>query len=116
MRILPRRCAQQPVDTATPMVEGWRAEDSMFTPITLALPVRPCGPRPSSLRPSVSSSSMSAALSLLWREFTGRKMAFLDRRAAVSAEVDTPTPTSSGGQALTPREVITSNTNSATPS
>jgi hypothetical protein len=43
-------------------------------------------------------------------------MASLDRRAAVSTEVDTPTPTSSGGQALTPRSVITSITNSATPS
>src|SRR5574343_1180830 len=114
--ILPRRCAQQPVETATPIVEGWRADDSMFTPITLLLPVRPCGPRPSSLRPSVSNSSIIAALSLLWRVLTGRRIAFLDRRAAVSAEVETPTPTSSGGQGFTPREVITANTNSATPS
>jgi hypothetical protein len=36
---------------------------------------------------------------------------FFDNRAAVSTEVETPTPTSSGGQALTPYEVITSNTN-----
>ena len=46
----------------------------------------------------------------------GRISAFLDSRAAVSTAVDTPTPTSSGGQALTPREVITSNTKSVTPS
>ena len=98
------------------MVDGWRADDSMLTPITLLLPVRPCGPRPSSFRPSVSSCSISAALSLGCRESTGRRMAFFDSRAAVSAEVDTPTPTNSGGQALTPREVMTSNTNSATPS
>ncbi|MNV74694.1 hypothetical protein D3C71_1679380 [compost metagenome] len=116
MRILPRRCAQQPVDTATPMVDGWRAEDSMFTPITLLLPVRPCGPMPISLRPSSSSFSIIAALSFGWLESTSRRIARLDRRAAVSTEVDTPTPTSSGGQALMPREVITSNTNSVTPS
>ena len=36
----------------------------------------------------------------------------MERRAAVSAEVDTPTPTNNGGHAFTPREVITSNTNS----
>src|SRR5574343_150868 len=116
MRIFPRRCAQQPVLMATPMVEGWRADDSMFTPITLALPVRPCGPMPTSLRPCSSSCSISAARGLLLLESTGRRMASLDRRAAVSTDVDTPTPTSSGGQALTPRSVITSITNSATPS
>ena len=88
----------------------------MLTPITLALPVRPCGPRPSSFRPSLSRPSIRAAFSFGLLDVTGRKMAFLDSRAAVSAEVDTPTPTSSGGQALTPREVITSKTNSATPS
>ncbi len=88
----------------------------MFMPITLALPVRPCGPRPTSLRPFSSSLSICAALGLGWHESTGRRMAFLDSRAAVSAEVETPTPTSIGGQALTPRELMRSNTNSATPS
>ncbi|MNT69143.1 hypothetical protein D3C72_2074380 [compost metagenome] len=116
MRILPRRCAQQPVDTATPMVEGCRADDSMFTPITLLLPVKPWGPMPISFRPSSSSFSIIAALSLGWLESTSRRMAFFERRAAVSTEVDTPTPTSKGGQALTPREVMTSKTNSVTPS
>ena len=57
-----------------------------------------------------------AAFSFGWLDVTGRKIAFLDKRAAVSAEVDTPTPTNNGGHAFTPREVITSNTNSATPS
>ena len=84
--------------------------------MTLALPVRPWGPMPSSLSPSSSSVSILAASASGWCEPTGRIRAFLDRRAAVSTAVDTPTPTRSGGQALTPREQMTSKTKSATPS
>ena len=40
-RTSPRRCDQQPTLTATPMVEGWRAVFSMFTPMTEAQPLMP---------------------------------------------------------------------------
>ena len=42
--------------------------------------------------------------------------AFLERSAAVSTDVATPTPTRSGGQAFNPYVVITSITNFVTPS
>ena len=35
-----------------PMVDGWRAADSICTPITELLPVSPCGPIPRRLSPS----------------------------------------------------------------
>ena len=55
-----------------------------------------------SLIPSSRSFSILAALSFsLWLP-KGRMRAFLERRAAVSTEVATPTPTNSGGHAFKP--------------
>ena len=76
--MVPRRCDQQPVLTATESTEGWRAEFSMLTPIVERVPPRPWGPRPMESMAAWRSSSSRATFGLVARESTGRMRASLD--------------------------------------